>query len=52
MASMSRITGKKRSQKTQRSGHRRKRALAKKSTLSYEELFAAVGPPPSDPQAK
>jgi hypothetical protein len=45
MASLTQIHKAKRSNKRKRAGHRRKRRLGAKSTLSYDELFAGMGPP-------
>jgi len=44
MASLTKITETKRRQTSNRQNHRRKRKASKKSTLSYEELFAEMGP--------
>ena len=49
MASLTKILETKRANKLRRQGHRRKRKLGKKSTLSYEELFAPVAPLPDQP---
>jgi hypothetical protein len=45
MASLTRETMNKRSSKLYRQGRKRKNKLAKKSTLSYQELFAKMGEP-------
>ena len=51
MASLTQIHKAKRSNKKKRAGLRRKRKLGAKSTLSYDELFAGMGPP-SEPKPK
>ena len=45
MASLTRQTMNKRNHRDQRAGRKRKNRLSKKSTLSYQELFAAMGEP-------
>ena len=45
MASLTKITETIRANKVKAGGRKRKRRLAKKSTASYEELFAEMGPP-------
>ncbi len=45
MASFTEITRNKRTRKHKNGGHARKMKLARKSTLSYDELFAACGEP-------
>lgn len=45
MASNTQIVTAKRNNKIRKANRSRKRRLAKKSTLSYEELFAGMGPP-------
>ena len=45
MASLSHRTENKRRAKRHRAGHKRKCKLAKRSTLSYAELFAKMGEP-------
>ena len=45
MASFSKITEAKRSRRHKNAGHARKVKLARKSTASYSELFAAFGEP-------
>ncbi len=45
MASFTQITEKKRTRRHKNAGAARKRKLAAKSTLSYDELFAACGEP-------
>ena len=52
MASLTKILETKRANKLRRQGHRRKRKLGKKSTLSYEELFAPVAPWPDSKPGK
>ena len=45
MSSLTEITTKKRTRRHKNAGHQRKLKMAKKSTLSYDELFAACGQP-------
>jgi hypothetical protein len=45
MASLTRILERRRQMKLARQGRRRKNRAARKSTQSYEELFAALGQP-------
>jgi len=45
MASFSKVTESKRSRRHKNAGHARKVKLARKSTASYSELFAALGEP-------
>lgn len=45
MASLTRETMNKRRTRDRRQGRKRKNELAKKSTPSYEELFAGMGEP-------
>lgn len=45
MPSFTKITWTKRLRKRRRIGHKRKVALAQKSTESYQELFATLGEP-------
>jgi hypothetical protein len=51
MASLTKIIEKKRANKVKAGGRKRKRRLARKSTPSYEELFAGMGPP-QEPKPK
>jgi hypothetical protein len=51
MASHTTIIKTKRANKRRKMNRKRKRRLARKSTLSYEELFAEMGPP-SDSKPK
>jgi hypothetical protein len=51
MSSLSTITENRRRLKLRMQGRKRKRKTAQKSTLSYEELFAALGAP-SEPTPK
>ena len=45
MASNTKMTETRRKQRTKKAGRKRKNTLAKKSTLSYDELFAGMGNP-------
>ncbi|MEX1369197.1 MAG: hypothetical protein AB1Z98_39075 [Nannocystaceae bacterium] len=45
MASLSRVTETKRRHKQKKAGRARKSKLARRSTLSYDELFAGCGEP-------
>jgi hypothetical protein len=45
MASLTRETQTKRRRKLHRQGRKRKNRLAKRSTLSYQEIFAGLGEP-------
>ena len=45
MASLTKKTAAKRSQRQRRAGRQRKRRQARRSTLSYTELFAGFGEP-------
>lgn len=45
MASATNKTWKKRGNKTKKSGHERKAKESRKSTLTYDELFAGLGEP-------
>jgi hypothetical protein len=45
MASHTKIHQAKRANRAKKMGRKRKRKLAKKSTLSYEELFEGMAPP-------
>ncbi len=47
MASLTKETMTKRRAKLRRAGRKRKNKLAKRSTLSYEELFEKMGKPQS-----
>lgn len=51
MASLTTITENRRRSKVRAQGRKRKRKLAQRTTLSYEELFAALGEP-AQPQPK
>ncbi len=46
MASLTRETQTKRRRKLNRQGRKRKNKMARRSTLSYQELFAKLGEPP------
>lgn len=45
MASLTQVTRRKRVRRHKNAGHKRKLAAAKKSTQSYDELFADCGEP-------
>jgi hypothetical protein len=45
MASFSKVTESKRSRRHRNAGHARKVKLSRKSTPTYQELFAALGEP-------
>jgi hypothetical protein len=45
MASFTQITKRKRAIRRRKGGHARKLELSQRSTLSYQELFAACGQP-------
>ena len=48
MASFTVITRNKRTNRQKKAGRKRKRAMAQKSTASYDELFAEDGEPEND----
>ena len=52
MASFTRITETKRNRKHQRAGSARKAKQGKRSTLSYDELFAGCGEPNDAPKVE
>jgi hypothetical protein len=45
MASFTQVTERKRARRHKNAGHARKMKLGRKSTPSYQELFAALGEP-------
>ncbi len=45
MVSLTRITKRKRNIRNRKAGKDRKRQMARRSTLSYEELFGKLGEP-------